>query len=204
VGASHQQSPNPMLSVGKEAIMHQRCHVSNTLHCEGMCSTECFSCGSAACKNCSKVVPTYMKWRNKRICRDCDLQHAGFGNYVAYTDAGKAIEKEKNAERAKQEAEKKQYEHLKGCYAFWAYDLFPFLLHGRIVGSRLGLFKIDGYGDYLFKPSYILPPDKGKELARKLNTMKLERDTQIGRVNRAFNAQRTGIVDLLELYNKKA
>jgi hypothetical protein len=91
-------------------------------------------------------------------------------------------------------------ETMKG-YAFWEYDLFPYLLCGKIVGSRCGLLKIEGYGEYLFKPKFILPPEKGKELAQQLNTMKLERDTQIGRVNRAFTGQRENIVALLKLYN---
>lgn len=93
---------------------------------------------------------------------------------------------------------------MKGYYAFWEYDLFPYLLSGRIVGKTGdGMFKIEGYGDYRFQPTYVLPPAKGAELAQELNTMKLEHDTQMGRVNRAFTGQREHILAVLKLYNKR-
>lgn len=40
--------------------------------------TKCFSCGQFACRNCSKVVAQYYKWKKKRICLPCFEEHTRF------------------------------------------------------------------------------------------------------------------------------
>lgn len=44
--------------------------------------TTCFACGLPACKDCTIILPTYHRWRRKRVCLDC-LPQQGYGQEAA-------------------------------------------------------------------------------------------------------------------------
>ncbi len=48
------------------------CEVSlNTIDCTDRTDCVCFSCGKPACAECSTIATVYFRWRDKRICLDC-------------------------------------------------------------------------------------------------------------------------------------
>lgn len=62
-------------------------------------------------------------------------------------------------------------------YAFWKYDLFPFVLGGEITRmDNDGYVETVGYGPgFLFKPIKILPLEEGKRIAMLLTELKQEK-----------------------------
>lgn len=59
-------------------------------------------------------------------------------------------------------------EHATKLYAFWKYDLPPYLLGGEVEEIRPdGVAKIKGYTS-LFKPVKVVPLEKGIKLHKKL------------------------------------
>lgn len=75
-------------------------------------------------------------------------------------------------------------------YAFWQYDLYPYVLGGKVIDSKLtaksphthkrGLVQVEGYavcgldGKYRsgwFRPILLLPDDDGEELAERLDNL---------------------------------
>lgn len=57
-------------------------------------------------------------------------------------------------------------------YAFWRYDLFPYILGGEVVSmTDAGLVKIKEYGGSAFRPVLILPYDAGIEIHEKLRLL---------------------------------
>lgn len=55
-----------------------RCNVClNDAECEVDTGKKCFACGNAACGACSAIAATYYRFTRKRICNDCQEDHAG-------------------------------------------------------------------------------------------------------------------------------
>lgn len=56
-------------------------------------------------------------------------------------------------------------------YAFWKYDLFPYLLGGEVEDMRDdGRVQVKGYGPgFWFKPTRLVPVKMGKALKQKLD-----------------------------------
>jgi len=72
---------------------------------------------------------------------------------------------------------------MKGYYAFWRYDLFPYVLGGTITKMREdGCVGTVEYGSY-FNPVKILPVDAGKELHKKIEALARERADALKKFN---------------------
>lgn len=58
--------------------MAGRCAVTcNDPECEVYpIATKCFACGQYACRSCTAVVVRYYRYARKRICLDCQIDHA--------------------------------------------------------------------------------------------------------------------------------
>jgi hypothetical protein len=74
-------------------------------------------------------------------------------------------------------------------FAFWKYDLFPFVLGAEILAEFPdGMVETVGYGHgYLFRPIAKLPFKKGFELRHELELMRAEHDTMIRLFNETYN-----------------
>lgn len=60
-------------------------------------------------------------------------------------------------------------------WAFWQYDLFPYILSGRVLSGTLDGCEIEGYGKgYRHKPLAIISGDKGEQLAKDLDALRTE------------------------------
>ena len=62
---------------------------------------------------------------------------------------------------------------VKGLYAFWRYDQYPYVTGGTIVDiNENGYVECKEYGrGYRFKPLLILPVKQGKELRHQLELL---------------------------------
>jgi len=72
-------------------------------------------------------------------------------------------------------------------WAFWNYDFFPFLCHGRInqIGKHGSVEIVDRSG-YFYRPRFILPTDEGEELGAELIKLKDEQCVAVDAVNRTY------------------
>lgn len=62
-------------------------------------------------------------------------------------------------------------------YAFWKYDLYPYLLVHKIIEfCNDGLVKVEGYGGYRIKPAYIGFGAQGKKLLENIKELSKNRD----------------------------
>lgn len=63
-------------------------------------------------------------------------------------------------------------------YAFWKYDLFPYMLGGTVTGfSKGGLVETEEFGrGHYFKPIVFTSKQKGKEMRNKLETLAEQRN----------------------------
>lgn len=84
-------------------------------------------------------------------------------------------------------------------YAFWKYDLYPYILGGEIVsqGKDDG-FYIKGYGNYQMIPNKIVSLKKGREFHKKLETLTRERKTKLDDIRREYESKR---LELLKEYD---
>ena len=86
-------------------------------------------------------------------------------------------------------------------YAFWKYDIFPYVLSGEIEKElEDGLVQIVGYTGMVFQPFLVLPEKPGKELRKELQTAIFCHDTCIGAINNQYDTQ---IQDLFDSYSVK-
>lgn len=74
-------------------------------------------------------------------------------------------------------------------WGFWAYDLFPYVLGGRVVERAVhypnGAFFIVGYGNCTMNPTVFVNGDAGKKLADQLKVL-----TEANRRQRAMVERR--------------
>lgn len=75
-----------------------------------------------------------------------------------------------------------------GLFAFWKYDLSPYLLGGEITHmNQHGDIYAKGYGlGYSFRPVKIMPLEQGLLLNNKLKTLEVECDEAINSVKNNF------------------
>ena len=65
-------------------------------------------------------------------------------------------------------------------FAFWKYDLFPYVLGAKILEMKEdGRVLAEGYSSYLFRPIKILPLEPGRTLFAQLKVLKQEYDTNL-------------------------
>lgn len=82
----------------------------------------------------------------------------------------------------------------KGNIAFWGYDLYPYFLYGTISKVRQSALFNGGtivetveYGvGHGFRPSFVLPPKKGRELGERLMALRGEYRERKDEVRDAF------------------
>ena len=81
-------------------------------------------------------------------------------------------------------------------YAFWKYDLFPYLLHGEVTEGPddQGRIQADGYGSALFSPLIMLPYPAGEELGIKLDHLRADYDQQVKAVDDKFRVRLNGML----------
>lgn len=62
-------------------------------------------------------------------------------------------------------AKKDTAQKVSGMFAFWRYDLYPYVLGGEIdMMDDQGLVRVPSYGHSWFQPIKLLPAKKGREL----------------------------------------
>ncbi len=72
----------------------------------------------------------------------------------------------------------------KKLYAFWSYDLFPYVLGGEIKDMREdGLVLIEAYHSW-FKPILILPFEKGQKIREELKKIERSYKNEIEKVRK--------------------
>jgi hypothetical protein len=64
---------------------------------------------------------------------------------------------------------------LDGFFAFWSYDLYPYMLGGKTTFMHKdGLVETEGFTGMLFRPFKILPAETGQELYGKIQELRQE------------------------------
>jgi len=64
---------------------------------------------------------------------------------------------------------------MREMYAFWKYDLFPFMLYGRVTKFMdNGRVQVKAYGVYSFLPIAILDGAKGRAAIKKIEVLRTE------------------------------
>lgn len=83
-------------------------------------------------------------------------------------------------------------------YAFWKYDLFPFVLGGEITSMTSdGKVETVGYGKgYYFNPFKIVPLTEGKRIAKELEILRAEHQKATAKFNQEFNARVASIITI--------
>ena len=81
-------------------------------------------------------------------------------------------------------------------YAFWKYDLFPFVLGGTVTDIRSnGSVETEGYGQgFYFKPFMIVPNEDGKVIMAKLRNLQDEYRIAQVKLNNEFMNRRNAII----------
>ena len=87
-------------------------------------------------------------------------------------------------------------------FAFWSYDLYPFVLGGQFTRmDGMGRVYVPNYQSW-FAPMKILPLDTGKELFEKLMTLRDEHGAETDLLDRKFNAKAVGLLpDIVSGYH---
>jgi hypothetical protein len=88
---------------------------------------------------------------------------------------------------------------MKGYYAFWRYDVYPFILGGTITNmDKNGFIETEEYGvGRYFKPMAILPGNAGKELHHKIKVMTDERNTALEKFNLTWRIKISELIKVL-------
>lgn len=80
-------------------------------------------------------------------------------------------------------------------WAFWQYDLFPYVLSGVVSTVRRDkerghIVEIEGYGKgYWFKPLGIIKGKRGEDMAKALETLKAERRIALSAIDDGYHAR---------------
>jgi len=72
-------------------------------------------------------------------------------------------------------------------WAFWNYDLFPFLCNGRVnqVATH-GSVEIVNIPGCFYHPRFLLPADEGKKLSAELDKLEGEQRSAVDAVKRTY------------------
>ena len=94
---------------------------------------------------------------------------------------------------------------VKGLYAFWAYDLFPFILGGPVEKmGKHGEVETKNFGPgFWFTPLKIMPEESGKELHEKINLLEKEYDKDIKQLREKYYDKLNSIAPFSPLNKKK-
>lgn len=82
-------------------------------------------------------------------------------------------------------------------YAFWSYDLYPYVLWGELIRvNESGRVEVKGYeGYYTFTPLFILNKTQGEALISRLESLK----ESMASVKRVYNSH---VYDIIEKYKE--
>jgi hypothetical protein len=76
-------------------------------------------------------------------------------------------------------------------YAFWSYDLFPYLLGGPVDRVLPGkVVKVKNYGGSTFCWEILMPLEEGLKMQRELDQLAREYDNEIKQVKQEFKDKR--------------
>lgn len=85
-------------------------------------------------------------------------------------------------------------------YAFWEYDLCPYMLGGIIQGFlSSGRVKAKGYDGMTFKPIAILPDEAGKKALARLKEIRAEYDLNEKALKKTYKLKALQNVGLAEI-----
>ncbi len=82
-------------------------------------------------------------------------------------------------------------------WAFWSYDLFPFVLSGRIACKVADGYEIEGYGKgWIFRRVNltIVAGKKGEQLANDLDTLRAEYGRADAALRKGFTARARALI----------
>lgn len=84
-------------------------------------------------------------------------------------------------------------------YAFWAYDICPYVLGGVVEEfTRGGNVKIRGYGGRAFRPIVILPGETGRDALRLITELREKYDEKEKELKQHFKAMTLRMIGLEE------
>lgn len=88
---------------------------------------------------------------------------------------------------------------MKGYYAFWRYDLFPYILGGTITKMKEnGCVETVEYGKgNYFRPMKILPEDAGKELHEKIRILEKEHNAALKEFKADWDLKMAKLAEIL-------
>ncbi len=92
---------------------------------------------------------------------------------------------------------------LEGRIAFWKYDLFPYLLSGKIFAEHKdkGRYFIESYGNgSIFKSELILDEETGKQLQKDLEDIEKRRSIELKQVKEKYKKE---LIDIGSKYSYK-
>jgi hypothetical protein len=82
-------------------------------------------------------------------------------------------------------------------YAFWNYDQFPYVLHGRVVHmSGDGYVKIEGYSTMRFRPVLLMPVEAGEKLGEQINAVRAEHKEALAEFNVSWKDRVRELLDV--------
>jgi hypothetical protein len=77
---------------------------------------------------------------------------------------------------------------VKGLWAFWKYDKFPYALGGEMLAMNdKGLVSVKGYEGFWFTPECITTIASGKALLRKMQELEQARREAIRKLEEEFD-----------------
>lgn len=72
-------------------------------------------------------------------------------------------------------------------YAFWSYDLYPFVLSAPVKSFREnGSVEPKGYDGFVFRPLLVVPGEMGRPLGQKLKELEREHAAATKKLNEEF------------------
>jgi hypothetical protein len=85
-------------------------------------------------------------------------------------------------------------------YAFWEYDLFPYVLSAAITKSKDkdGYVQVAGYDGFRIKPLRIIPSARGEVISRQLKELRIQHRAAIQATNKDFNAKALEVAPFLK------
>lgn len=85
-------------------------------------------------------------------------------------------------------------------YAFWKYDLYPFVCGGPVVEMRDdGWVQTKNFGKgYWFKPIHLLPLKAGEELHRRIKSLECARVDGLKQFNQEWNSKLQAICPFIK------
>lgn len=71
-------------------------------------------------------------------------------------------------------------------YAFWKYDLFPYVLGGEVTEFQGEKVKVKGYDNYLFKPIKVVDLATGKKMKAEIEQARQEYEKTLNKAKGEF------------------